>query len=61
MFNRSRQTQRDFVLIVVLTNMETYRCEVTAYNRQVACRKIIHTQMAKGLSVRSIRDAEEGE
>jgi hypothetical protein len=48
----------DFVLIVVMHNMESYRCEVTAQTREDACREIIHTQMAKGLPVRSIRDPE---
>lgn len=51
-------TMREFVLIVVMQNMESYRCEVTAQTREDACREIVHTQMAKGLPVRSIRDTE---
>lgn len=47
-----------FVLIVVMHNQEAYRVEVDAQTREDACREIIHTQMQKGLAVRSIRDAE---
>lgn len=54
-----RPVMHDFVLIVVMHSMETFRCEVTAQTREDACREIVHTQMAKGLPVRSIRDAEE--
>ena len=52
----AKPVMHDYVLIVVMHNMEAYRVEVTAQNRQAACREIIHTQMAKGLPVRSIRD-----
>ena len=47
-----------FVLIVVMHSHEAYRVEVDAQSREDACREIIHTQMAKGLPVRSIRNAE---
>ena len=55
-----RPTQRmiTFVLIVVMQNQEAYRVEVDAQTREDACREIIHTQMKKGLAVRSIRNAE---
>lgn len=53
-----RPVMREFTLIVVMHNMESYRCEVTAQTREDACREIVHTQMAKGLPVRSIRDPE---
>lgn len=48
----------DFAFIVVMADMAEYRVEVTAQTRQAAAREIIHVQMAKGLHVRSIRDAE---
>jgi len=54
-----RPVMYDFVLIVVMQNMEAYRVEVTAQDRQAACREIIHTQMAKGMPVRSIRNEDE--
>ena len=46
-----------FVLIVVMHDQEAYRVAVDAQTREDACREIIHTQMAKGLVVRSIRDS----
>lgn len=49
-------TMHDFVLIVVMHNMATYRVEVTATDWQAACREVIHTQMKKGMPVRSIRE-----
>lgn len=55
---RPRPHMITFTLLVVMQDMETYRVEVDAQTFEDAAREIVHTQMAKGIAVRSIRRAE---